>query len=720
MPNRFFLCYREDSADFAKHLSEHINKQKEVYGEAYYSDYHAHGNYLSMEQIGRIFDEVEYFVCCAGRDIVKGFFLPSGEFNKECATALEFVSAEKRRQKGEIKFIIINYNNYEFSTEDLAILEKLYREFGILREDSVDAIKNANRNYYDKRQTDTEMFYSRLLRGLELIKQESQEDVIRKIIEERLAQMVGASTVKTELDELERLKKENEKLKKKLTDNTKKASEDNVVKTKSATEDAFLGSFNLPKREEPLYSASCEYNAPPITLLTEYKERENTEQEELDARVIDTIESTLKSFSIKAKVIGVRRSAQYVQYEISLASGVSINKVRNLKPDLQIMIGAKRMRLLAPIPGKTTVAIEIPTDSTELVGIRSIIESDTFKKSKGGIQIALGKSIDGVEVCDLSKLPHLLVAGAIGSGKSTLLDAMIVSLIYKHSPEEVRLALVDVDGIDFAKYKGVPHMLFPDVIRNSEHAVDCAKWLTTEITRRYDLLRVIGKRNIEDYNALIGRGSKLARIVFIVNECASITGREKEWQDAIAKIAQVGRAVGVHLVVTTQRPTTTVIPGMLKVNVPARIALATATSIDSMVIMDVAGAEDLMGNGDMLFNGGMGTGVKRIQGAYITEEEIDAVRRYVIANNDHSFEDELWGKIAGDKELETTLYKAMRVFLKEKTVSVSLLQRKLYLGYMRASKCVDELEKRGFIERNGNSGTYKILITLEDFKKYFG
>ena len=720
MPNRFFLCYREDSADFAKHLSEHINKQKEVYGEAYYSDYHAHGNYLSMEQIGRIFDEVEYFVCCAGRDIVKGFFLPSGEFNKECATALEFVSAEKRRQKGEIKFIIINYNNYEFSTEDLAILEKLYREFGILREDSVDAIKNANRNYYDKRQTDTEMFYSRLLRGLELIKQESQEDVIRKIIEERLAQMVGASTVKTELDELERLKKENEKLKKKLTDNTKKASEDNVVKTKSATEDAFLGSFNLPKREEPLYSASYEYNAPPITLLTEYKERENTEQEELDTRVIETIESTLKSFSIKAKVIGVRRSAQYVQYEISLASGISINKVRNLKPDLQIMIGAKRMRLLAPIPGKTTVAIEIPTDSTELVGIRSIIESDTFKKSKGGIQIALGKSIDGVEVCDLSKLPHLLVAGAIGSGKSTLLDAMIVSLIYKHSPEEVRLALVDVDGIDFAKYKGVPHMLFPDVIRNSEHAVDCAKWLTTEITRRYDLLRVIGKRNIEDYNALSDRGSKLARIVFIVNECASITGREKEWQDAIAKIAQVGRAVGVHLVVTTQRPTTTVIPGMLKVNVPARIALATATSIDSMVIMDVAGAEDLMGNGDMLFNGGMGTGVKRIQGAYITEEEIDAVRRYVIANNDHSFEDELWGKIAGDKELETTLYKAMRVFLKEKTVSVSLLQRKLYLGYMRASKCVDELEKRGFIERNGNSGTYKILITLEDFKKYFG
>ena len=717
MANRFFLCYREDSADFAKHLSEHINRNEEVYGGAYYSDYHAHGNYLSMEEIGKIFDEVEYFVCCAGKDIVKGFFLPNGEFNRECATALEFVSAETRRQRGEIKFIIVNYNNYEFTSEDLDVVEKLYREFGIFREDSVDAIKNANRNYYDKRQTDTDMFYSRLLRGLELVKQESQEDVIKKLIEERIAQMMGGITMpKTELSELERLKKENEALKRKLTSEENKRAKESTLA--GETEEIHFDTFNIPKGNMPFYSTSCNYYAPPTSLLKTSEKKSISDETEKD-HVISVIEATLASFSLHGKVVSVNRGAQYTQYEISLSSGTTINKFKNLKNDLQMMLSARTMRVIAPLPGKNTVAIEIPNESSDTVELSSVINSKEFQKSTGGVQVALGQSVDGVEICDLSKLPHLLIGGATGSGKSTFLDSLIVSIMYKHSPEDVRLMLVDVGGVDFAKYKGIPHLLFPDVLIKSEHAVAGIKWLSEEIKRRYEIFLTVGKKNVEDYNATCKKAMKLPRIIYVVNECAGITGDYREWQECVAKVGQMGRGAGIHVILATQKPSVTVITGVMKVNVPARIAFSTITAMDSRIIIDDIGAESLLGKGDMLFNDGKGLTAKRIQGAYVTEQEISEVCRYVIANNECNHDEDLWGKIASDRENEILLYRVMRELIKEKRVSVSLIQRKFSMGFMKATRCVDELAKRGFIEQN-SKGTYDILITAEQFKKMFG
>ena len=719
MANRFFLCYREDSADFAKHLSEHINKNEEVYGGAYYSDYHAHGNYLSMAEIGKIFDEVEYFVCCAGKDIVKGFFLPNGEFNKECATALEFVSAETRRQRGEIKFIIVNYNNYEFTEEDLDVLEKLYREFEILREDSVDAIKNANRNYYDKRQTDTEMFYSRLLRGMELVKQESQEDVIRKLIEERIAQMMGGMTApKAESSELERLKKENEALKRKLTSEENKKTPKESAPTVSNAEEYRFDTFNMPKADLPFYSTPCSYNAPPMSILRTSEKISIADEAEKE-RVVSVIEDALETFSVHGKVVAVNKGAQCTRYEISLTSGTTINKFKNLKNDLQMILSARSLRIIAPVPGKNTVAIELPNENREQVELSSVISSKEFQKSVGGVQVALGQSVDGVEICDITKLPHLLIGGESEGGKSAFLDALIVSIAYKYSPEDVRLMLVDVGGLDFNKYKGLPHLLLPDVLNKSEYAVAGMKWLNEEIKRRYELLLSVGKRNVEDYNAISDKAMKLPRIILVVNECASVTRDVREWQEYVAKIGQMGRGAGIHLILATKNPSVSVITGVIKVNVPARIAFNTISAMDSRTIIDDIGAESLLGKGDMLFNDGKGMSPKRIQGAYVTDQEISEVCRYVIANNDCNHNEDLWVKITSDKGTEILLYKIMREFIKERHASVSLIQRRFSIGFMRASKYMDELAKRGFIERN-EKGTYDVLITAEQFKKLFG
>jgi S-DNA-T family DNA segregation ATPase FtsK/SpoIIIE len=417
---------------------------------------------------------------------------------------------------------------------------------------------------------------------------------------------------------------------------------------------------------------------------------------------------TLNEFKITAEVTGIRRGPVITMFEILPAPGVKLSKIVNLADNIALRLAASRVRIVAPIPGKHAVGIEVPNKKRAIVSFKEIVYLDAFKEKKNKIPIALGKDIAGeAQIMDLIQTPHLLIAGATGSGKSVCVNSIICSILYRNAPDEVKLLLIDPKIVELKFYNDIPHLLTP-VITNPQKAYQALQYCICEMERRYSLLDAVGARDTESFNRKIVKKnltiSKLPYIVIIIDEFADLIATTgKEMEQTIARLAAMSRAVGIHLVLATQRPSVDVITGLIKANIPSRIAFMVASKFDSRIIIDCVGAEKLLGKGDMLLTSAQDPFPVRIQGAYLMEEEVEAVVEYVKTFGEPEYiDDEIFIEDDEEEEIffgesDPLMEQALEVVVAKGKASASYLQRRLKIGYNRAARLVEDMEKRGIV-----------------------
>lgn len=427
------------------------------------------------------------------------------------------------------------------------------------------------------------------------------------------------------------------------------------------------------------------------------------------AKIVDT----LSSFGVETKIINVARGPAVTRYELQPATGVKISRITALSDDISLALASVGVRMEAPIPGKAAVGIEVPNKNTSTIFIRDILESENFKKAKSKLAFALGEDLGGTSmVGDISKMPHMLVAGATGSGKSVCINSIVTSILYKASPDEVRLIMVDPKVVELAVYNGIPHLLIP-VVTEPKKAAGALNWAVGEMERRYHLFAEKNVRNIEGYNQLAVGDDEITampHIVIIIDELADLMMTSpKEVEDAIMRLAQKARAAGMHLIIATQRPSVDVITGTIKANVPSRVAFAVSSSVDSRTILDMGGAEKLLGKGDMLYYPVGAAKPVRIQGCFISDAEVESVVDFVKTNAEAVYDDKIiesidhaasqgvGGSSGGGDDTDEMLPAAIEVVVDCGMASTSMLQRRLKLGYARASRLIDEMEARGIV-----------------------
>ena len=453
----------------------------------------------------------------------------------------------------------------------------------------------------------------------------------------------------------------------------------------------------------------------------------------------ETIVKTLASFGVGTRIVEICQSPSVTRFELQPEPGVKISKITALADDIAMNLAASGVRIEAPIPNKNAVGIEVPNAEKAMVTLREIIDSESFSNSKSRLNVALGRDIQGEVTCaDLAKMPHLLVAGTTGSGKSVCLNTIVMSLLYNATPEEVKLIMIDPKKVEFTVYKSIPHLLVP-VVADPRKAAGALSWAVAEMDKRYALFADNGVRNLQGYNtyAVSNNLPKMPQIVIIIDELSDLMmAASNEVEDSICRLAQKARAAGMHLIVATQRPSVDVITGLIKANIPSRIAFAVKSQIDSRTIIDTQGAEKLLGNGDMLFCPvGLSKPV-RVQGAYVSDDEIERVIEFVTSQGDVQYDDSVMQEIeikasqsggkkkgaevvvetGGDGEYEDEMIpKAIEVVVEAGMASTTLLQRKLKLGYARAARIVDELSEKGIIGPFEGSKPRKVLITKEQW-----
>lgn len=487
---------------------------------------------------------------------------------------------------------------------------------------------------------------------------------------------------------------------------------------------------------------SVKYNPPPLSLLNPIIV-DNGNYDEEQERKANGLEITLKAFNLPVKVDNIVRGPKITRYELSVPLGVSIKKIPGYELDIKSALAAKTINIQAPIPGSKNVGIELENDTYTNVSQRELFESEAFKNSTEPLTVAIGKDISGkIVVGSLAKMVHLLVAGQTGSGKSVFIHSLIMSLIYKYSPDEFRLVLIDPKQVEFNKYNGLPHLITPEVVIGTEKAVSALKWCTTEMDRRYALMKMSGYNNIVPYNnselVKAGQFEKLPYIVVIVDEFPEvILSNKKDAGDYIQRLTQLARACGIHLILVAQRPSVDVMSGVIKNNVPTRIAFSLSSSFDSKTILDTVGAENLLGGGDMLYKANGTSFIARLQGAYCSDEEIQKVIDYDKAHNEADYDEAVNaminsesdvaensggvdGEIPPPKDLDPYFKTAIKIFMQNGSASASYLQRRLQVGYARAARIMDQLENRGYIGGASGSKTRKITITPEQYKQDFG
>ncbi len=485
------------------------------------------------------------------------------------------------------------------------------------------------------------------------------------------------------------------------------------------------------------------YQYPPLELLQEGKGELGGEAlGELSANR-QRLSDTIHSFGIDANIVNVVRGPSVTRYELELDQGVRLNKLTNLADDIALALGATGVRI-APIPDKiSVVGIEVPNKVVSPVSIHSVIASQAFTGSKSKVSFAVGKDISGQAIVgDIGKLPHLLIAGTTGSGKSVCTNSLIISLLYKASPEEVRLIMVDPKMVELGIYNGIPHLLIP-VVTDPKKAAGALQWAVTEMMKRYRTFSEVGVRKLEEYNALAARTEgmeKMPSIVVVIDELADLMlVAAKEVEESICRVAQMGRAAGMHLVIATQRPSADVITGLMKANIPSRIAFAVASAMESRIILDTQGAEKLVGRGDMLF-APLGSGKPtRVQGCFISDGEVASVVDFVKKNSGAAqYDDQVMQEIehhaaekekgskgvggsnpmeSGDEEYDELINAAAEVVVETGQASVSMLQRRLKLGYARAARLVDQLEEKGIVGPFEGSKARQLLITKEQWQE---
>lgn len=442
------------------------------------------------------------------------------------------------------------------------------------------------------------------------------------------------------------------------------------------------------------------------------------------------LEETLMSFGVEAKILQVTKGPSVTRFELQPKAGIKVSKIVNLADDIALGLAAKGVRIEAPIPGKSAIGIEVPNKEQTPVFFREIVESKEFLDNKFKVACALGKDITGkAVVTDLSKMPHVLIAGATGSGKSVCINTLIVSILYKYSPDEVKLLMVDPKVVELNVYNGIPHLLIP-VVTDPKKAAAALNWAVNEMTRRYKLFADNGVRNIESYNALYNKGEvpeKLPYIVIIVDELADLMmACPHDVEDYICRLAQMARAAGMHLVIATQRPSVDVITGVIKANIPSRISFAVSSQIDSRTILDSAGAEKLLGRGDMLFYPVGESKPQRVQGAFISEEEVEHVVSFIKeSQRDAQYEEDILEHINsatiasegnGDGDRDELLDEAIEIVVESGQASASYLQRRLRIGFNRAARIIEELEECGVISRRDGSKPRQVLVSKDELE----
>ena len=479
------------------------------------------------------------------------------------------------------------------------------------------------------------------------------------------------------------------------------------------------------------------YVFPPLNLL-KASEKSSVAQVK-DDKMAEKLVETLRSFGVETRVLDISRGPTVTRYELQPCAGVKISKITNLADDIALNLAAAGVRIEAPIPNKAAVGIEVPNKASDVVGVRGILESPSFSSAKSKLTVALGKDIGGnVITTDIAKMPHGLIAGATGSGKSVCINSIIMSILYKATPDEVKLLMIDPKVVELGIYNGIPHLLVP-VVTDPRKASGALGWAVSEMEKRYRMFADRGVRDLEGYNRFVenlgdSEVEKMPHIVIIIDELADLMiTAPREVEEAINRIAAKARAAGMHLLIATQRPSVDVVTGVIKANIPTRIAFAVSSQTDSRTILDHGGAEKLLGRGDMLFSPVGSTKPSRIQGCFVSDEEVEAVVEFIKGGKKADYDDNIMVEIerqaAVEKKQKTGLDEdgpdedpmlsdAIKVVVENGMASTSLLQRKLKLGYARAARIIDEMEQRGIVGHYEGSKPRKVLITKEQLMEH--
>lgn len=555
---------------------------------------------------------------------------------------------------------------------------------------------------------------------LDFMKNAQEDDIAAEPIKEEVSSDIQIDSF---LDKQDEKQSYPEKVITKETNKQKKEKLDENVKDVVSKEiqDVMEG-----QREEK------EYVHPSLELLkTNSSTKLNSSDKKELIESANKLEEILSNFGVDAKVTQVTKGPSVTRFELQPSPGVKVSKIVNLSDDIALGLAASGIRIEAPIPGKAAVGIEVPNRKQTAVFLREVLENEEFIESKKKLAFALGKDISGkCVVGDLSKMPHTLIAGATGSGKSVCINSLIISILYKYNPNEVKLLMVDPKVVELNVYNGIPHLLIP-VVTDPKKAAAALNWAVNEMTKRYKLFADMGVRNMESYNELYNKGiieQKLPYIVIIVDELADLMMVcPNDVEDYIGRLAQMARAAGMHLVIATQRPSVDVITGVIKANIPSRISFAVSSQIDSRTILDSSGAEKLLGKGDMLYYPVGESKPLRVQGCFISEEEVEQVISFIKSEQgeDTSYEEDIIehinsaadssssGSHDGNDDVDELLNDAINIVVEFQQASTSFIQRKLRVGFNRASRIMDELEERNIISEKDGSRPRQVLVTKE-------
>ena len=526
--------------------------------------------------------------------------------------------------------------------------------------------------------------------------------------------------------------------------------ESNPLESHSKTQDKEMRSPDTVPRRRTNTARPKRYVKPPLDILraSSFADKSTKESEyEQNGRAKKLID-TLASFGVGAKTTAILRGPAVTRYEIQPNPGVKVSKIVSLSDDIALNLAASGVRIEAPIPGKEAVGIEVPNKEVEVVNLRDVIGSREYRDSSSKLTFAIGKDIAGKNiVSDIAKMPHLLIAGATGSGKSVCINTIIASILYKSGPEDVRMIMIDPKIVELGVYNGIPHLFVP-VVTDPRKAAGALSWAVAEMEKRYSAFSLHNVRDLKSYNAAAeraGNSERMPQIVIIIDELADLMMvASKEIEESIIRLAQKARAAGIHLIIATQRPSVDVITGLIKANIPSRIAFAVTSQVDSRTILDGGGAEKLLGRGDMLFHPiGMSKPL-RVQGAFVSDGEIESLVEYIKSSYgaveysheiETSIENEANKKKGGASQSsaaddgdftddgdsdETLIREAAELAFEYNQISTSFLQRKLRLGYSRASRIVDSLEERGLISAADGSKPRKVIISREAWENSLG
>lgn len=535
----------------------------------------------------------------------------------------------------------------------------------------------------------------------------------------------------------------NETTRRNQAERMKPKSIDEIVKDASGDkteEDIRKASEPVPEftvTDEEMQASIAEYKMPPVSILRLGKHKSAKDvSTELKSKAENLID-TLASFGVSAEITDISRGPTVTRYELKPAAGVRISKITNLADDIALNLAATNVRIEAPIPGKAAVGIEIPNSVKNTVSMREIVDTSDFDAQKSLLSAGLGKDIAGnVVYCDIAKMPHLLIAGTTGSGKSVCMNSIIVSILYRAKPDEVKFLMIDPKKVEFSRYENIPHLLVP-VVTDPRKASGALGWAVSEMLRRYQCFSDTGVRDIEGYNKFVKKHDDMEpmpKVVIFIDELADLMmAAPKEVEDSICRLAQMARAAGMHLVIATQRPSVDVITGLIKANISSRIALTVSSQIDSRTILDTGGAEKLLGNGDMLYSPIGASKPKRVQGCFISDEEVEDLCEFIKNQGESQYSDEIQKEIeskaaqekgasspftddsGSGENLDPLFEKAVEVVLDNQRASTSFLQRKLSVGYSRGSKIMDELEEKGIIGPQDGAKPREIRINKQQW-----